>query len=445
MDTVKIYPAKLNGEINIPPSKSLSHRAVICAALAKGESVIDNLVLSDDIKATLDGMKSFGADIEYINNDAARDACSIRIKGSPGLTVQRNRIHCSESGSTLRFLVPLAALAGEKITFTGKGKLVERPLDIYYEIFEGQNIKYCSNSGRLPLTVNGMLKPGTFRVSGDVSSQFITGLMFALPLLDGNSRIEVTTEPESKGYVELTMHVLDKFGIQIVNNGFREFVIGGNQEYQSADCRIEGDYSQAAFWIAAGILGGGIKCKGLNLNSVQGDRVIMDITGKMGVSLETGESTDGRQAGQGFIKVYEAVTRGIEIDASQCPDLVPVLAVLGAISAGTTKIINAKRLRIKESDRLRAISTELNKLGAGVTELDDGLIIEGKEKLTGGRVDSWNDHRIAMALAVASIKCTGPVILTGSDAVKKSYPHFWRDFKSLGGKTDNPSAAVSSD
>ncbi len=431
MDTVTINPAGLAGKVNIPPSKSLSHRAVICAGLAEGISIIDNLILSEDIKATLSGIEALGASVEFINTGSLQETCTVRIKGNAGVKVQNDTINCNESGSTLRFLVPFAGLAGQSMTFTGRGELVQRPLDIYYEIFDRQGIEYSNNNGRLPLTVKGVLKPGTFRVKGNVSSQFITGLMLTLPLLDGNSKIEVTTPLQSKGYVELTLDVLEKFGIYIHNRDFREFGINGKQSYKSTNYQVEGDYSQAAFWLVAGLLGGEIVCNGLNLNSAQGDRDILSIVKRMGANI---------QAHQDFIKAVRSATHGTVIDASQCPDLVPVTAVLGALSTGTTKIVNAERLRIKESDRLRAISTELNKLGANVIELDDGLIIEGKESLKGGRVDSWNDHRIAMALAVASIKCTRPVIITRSGAVKKSYPHFWKDFISLGGDMEGSSS-----
>jgi 3-phosphoshikimate 1-carboxyvinyltransferase len=475
LDSVKIYPRALNGEIIVPPSKSLSHRAIICAGLAEGVSVIDNLVMSEDIKATLEGMAAFGAEVEFIGPGPHRpgEPYLVNIKGNAGVAAQCRDtagrpdagaqyriINCRESGSTLRFLIPLACVDrgggvhAEEVaagaTFTGEGKLVQRPLDAYYEIFQSQGISYNTTGGRLPLTVKGALKPGVFRVRGDISSQFISGLMFALPFLDGDSAIEVTTALQSRGYVELTLDVLETFGIEVKNDGFKRFFIRGNQRYKSTNYRVEGDYSQAAFWMAAGVLDGGIKCSGLSLNSAQGDRAIIDIIRQMGGNIRTGSAkADGGEAGSGpdgagekqdlsFVEALPSATCGTTMDASQCPDLVPVLAVLGALSRGVTRIVNAKRLRIKESDRLKAVSTELNKLGAKVAELEDGLIIEGKETLRGGRVDSWNDHRIAMALAVASIKCTQPVIITGSGAVKKSYPHFWRDFSSLGGETDPP-------
>lgn len=425
MSSVKIYPSKLKGEVKIPPSKSLSHRAIISASLSDGVSEIDNLIFSDDIKATLDGMRSLGSSIECIESEPHEETYCVTLRGNSKVKTFNNQIDCKESGSTLRFLIPFAGITKDQMTFTGRGKLVERPLDTYYRIFDEQSIEYRNKDGNLPLQVKGMLKPGTFKIEGNISSQFITGLMFVLPLLSGDSKIEITTELESKGYVDLTLDILNKFNIEIENNAYKEFYIKGNQEYKSRYYRVEGDYSQAAFWIVAGLLGSGVQCRDLDINSLQGDRAILEIVQRMKGNLNINEDK---------IEITESETEGVTIDATQCPDLVPILAVLGAVSNGTTKIINAERLRIKESDRLKAISTELNKLGADVKELKDGLLITGKRELGGGTVDSWNDHRIAMALAIASIKCTQTVIITGSDAVKKSYPDFWKDFADLGGQ-----------
>lgn len=421
MNCVKIKPGKLKGKVNIPPSKSMSHRSIISAALSTLDSNIDNVVFSDDIHATCDAMKNIGAEIEKIGEG------SLKIKGKFPLNLSEEIIDCKESGSTLRFLIPISLLSDTKVIFTGRGKLVSRPLDTYYKIFDEQNINYTNNNGNLPLKIEGKLNPGVFKIEGNISSQFITGLMFTLPLLDGDSKIMIINELESKGYVDLTIEMLNRFGIEIINKNYEEFTIKGNQKYINRDYKVEGDFSQAAFWIVAGILGENIQSNDLNINSLQGDKVIMDLVKQMGGDIEVTNSS---------VETKVSNTKGITIDASGCPDIVPILTVLAALSEGETKIINAARLRIKESDRLKAISTELNKLGADVKELDDGLIINGKEKLTGGVVDSWNDHRIAMSLAIASIKCTGDITITNSDVVKKSYPHFWEDFKSLGGKID---------
>lgn len=423
MECVNIIPSKLKGTIEIPPSKSISHRGIICASLSDGISNISNLIFSDDIKATLKGMNVLGAKEVDIKSEML-GRYNVSIKGTKNIHTTNNKIDCIESGSTLRFLIPLGALTNEEMTFKGKGKLIERPLKQYYKIFEEQNIEYTNDEGKLPLTIKGKLKSGEFKLKGNVSSQFITGLMFALPLLKGDSTIILTTELESKGYVDLTIDILRKFSIEIDNNDYKEFYIRGNQRYVARDYRVEGDFSQGAFWIVAGILGENIKCNGLDVESLQGDKAILNIVKEMQGDIDIKDN---------YINTKTSQTKGTIVDASQCPDIVPIVAVLGALSEGTTKIINAERLRIKESDRLKAISNELNKLGAEIEEQKDGLIIKGKKYLKGGKVDSWNDHRIAMALAVATIKCKNPVTITNSDAVSKSYPHFWEDFKNLGG------------
>lgn len=418
---VKINPKKLEGTINIPSSKSICHRAVISASLAKGTSYIEDVNLSEDIKATCEGMKSLGVDIKYICGN------KLKIERNEEFRVINKIINCRESGSTLRFLIPIFLLFNDEVTFIGEGKLVERPLDVYYEIFDRKNITYRTNDRKLPLTVKGVLSPGVFQMRGDISSQFITGMMFALPLLSRDSTIKVEGYLQSKGYVDLTIDVLNEFGIIIVNNDYREFYIKGEQHYEPLNYNIEGDFSQGAFWIVAGILGGNIECTNLDMNSKQGDKIIVDLIRSMGGDIQVYDDK---------IRTIYSNTNGRIIDVSQCPDLVPILAVLGALSKGTTKIVNAERARIKESDRLRAISTELKKLGGDVEERDDGLIIEGKKELKGGKVDSWNDHRIAMALAVASIGCKEPIVINGSEVVNKSYPKFWDDFRKLGGAID---------
>lgn len=423
MRCVKIIPSMLNGSIRIPPSKSMAHRAVICGALSKGLSNIFNIDYSDDITATIEGMRTLGAEIIEENN-------CLSVCGE-GFLENKNSdfkiIDCIESGSTIRFLIPVALIKENRVIFKGRGNLGQRPLEPYFEIFEKQNIKYEKEKDKLNLKIEGRLKPGEFKIKGNISSQFISGLLFALPLLCGNSKIVITANLESKGYIDLTLDILNKFGIVIENNDYREFFIEGNQKYSPQNYTVEGDYSQAAFFLVAGALGSNIKCEGLNINSLQGDRAILDIIRNMDGKVEINDK---------FVQAYGTKTRGTIIDGSQFPDIVPILAVLASLSCGTTKIINSKRLRIKECDRLKAICTELNKLGADIKEMEDGLIINGKETLNGGMVDSWNDHRIVMALAIASTRCINPVIITNSGAVKKSYPGFWNDFKNLGGKID---------
>ncbi|MGH4117577.1 3-phosphoshikimate 1-carboxyvinyltransferase [Clostridium sp.] len=419
MNTIQITPSNIQGKISVPPSKSLSHRAIIAAGLANDNSNIENVVFSEDILATCSAMGALGVSV-------TKGGGNVMINGKKFLSITQNEIDCAESGSTLRFLIPIALLTESEFTFTGRGRLVARPLTPYYKIFQEQGIKY-SSSGGLPLTVQGKLKAGVYKLPGNISSQFITGLLFALPLLKGDSKIIVTTELESKAYVDLTIDVLSKFSVHIENVGYNEINITGNQKYIARNYRVEGDFSQAAFWLVAGVLGGEIQCEDMNINSLQGDKAIVDIIMRMGgnISIE-----------QGKIKVSKSKTHGVIIDASEFPDLVPILAVLASLSKGTTKIINAGRLRIKECDRLKAMATELTKLGGNVVETEDGLIIHGKENLRGGTVDSYNDHRIAMSLSIASIRCSKPVIITDSACIKKSYPEFYKDFVMLGGKVN---------
>jgi 3-phosphoshikimate 1-carboxyvinyltransferase len=408
MSDIKIKPAQLNGKIFAPPSKSMSHRAVICAGLGSGESIVENVILSEDIKATIDGMIQLGAEIEISGDGPYSTLC---IRGSKG-NVSEALINCRESGSTLRFLIPVGLMLAHRCSYTGSGNLSKRPLDVFYEIFKRDIIEYETKDGQLPLRAKGNLKGGTYEMTGEVSSQFISGLLFALPLVGKESSIKIKDHLESRGYVDLTINMLEKFGISVENQGYREFKINKDSTYKNANYRVEGDYSQAAFFIVAREIGNNVDCLGLNADSLQGDKEIVDI-----------------------VRKYDSGAEEVTIDASQIPDLVPILAVLASLKHGvTTNIINAERLRIKESDRLKAISTELGKLGAIIDEQKDGLIIKGKNVLDGGAVvDSWNDHRIAMSLAVAATRCREDIILKDCMAVNKSYPDFWEDYKMLGG------------
>ncbi|HEY5575751.1 MAG TPA: 3-phosphoshikimate 1-carboxyvinyltransferase, partial [Clostridiaceae bacterium] len=252
-------------------------------------------------------------------------------------------------------------------------------------------------------------------------------LLFALPLLYGDSKIIMASELESKAYVDLTVDMLKRFSVNVDNLDYKEFRIKGNQKYKAVDCSVEGDFSQAAFWLVAGTLGADVECLGLNLSSLQGDKAILDIIEQMGGRIEVREDS---------VRAMPSKTKGIIFDASECPDLVPVVTVLASLSEGTTVIVNAARLRIKECDRLKAVCTELNKIGADIEESEDGLIIRGRERLKGGTTQSWGDHRIAMSLAIASIKCSEPLVIEDSSTVRKSYPEFWSHFKMLGGILD---------
>ena len=404
MDNILIKPRKLSGEVVVPPSKSMAHRAIICAALSKGKSIIDNIDLSDDIIATINAARSMGAKIEIDNRKVAVEG----ILSSPNN--ENFIVDCNESGSTLRFFVPITMLLNQKKTFIGKGNLGKRPLNVFYEIFDKQGIKYSYKKDILDLQVEGKLKPDTFYVRGDISSQFITGLLFALPLLNDDSKIVITSKLESKSYLDLTLSMLDKFGIEIENKDYKEFIIKGNQEYKAMDYTVEGDYSQAAFFLSANYIGNDIEIKGLDENSLQGDKEILK-----------------------WLEVLKNDENKV-IDATNCPDIIPILTVCAALTKGKTEIINAGRLRLKECDRLTAISTQLNKLGADIIEHEESLTINGVDSLNGGYVDSFKDHRISMSLAIASSRCKDDIIIKDYMCVKKSYPHFYEDFKKLGGE-----------
>ena len=384
---VTITPGLLRGAITPPPSKSQAHRLLIAAALADGESRIEHLADSQDIQATrrcMAALKAPGEDLPVLD--------------------------CGESGSTLRFLIPVALALRGGGRFTGRGRLMERPQKPYFDLFDEKGIAYRQEDG--VLTVQGRLTPGTFALPGDVSSQFVTGLLYALPLLEGDSRITLTTPLESRGYVDMTLEALERFGIRAECPDGRTLRVPGGQTYRPCRAAVESDYSQAAFYYAANGLGGQVEILGLNPRSAQGDRCIVPYHMQL---CGPGEA---------------------ELDVSQCPDLVPPLAAHAALRQGITRIVNAARLRIKESDRLTAVTQVLTALGADVVEGADRLTITGQpEGLVGGvTVDSHNDHRIAMMAAIAATRCAAPVTIIGAECVAKSYPDFWEDYERLGGQ-----------
>lgn len=402
------FPA---GVVTLPPSKSLSHRAVICAALAArqgGTSRLYQVGNSQDIAVTRQCMTQLGCTIQ-----PQEDALLV----SPGPR-QEGVLDCGESGSTLRFLIPLAALGEQRVTLTGRGRLLQRPLDIYRDLFAETPVHFAQSEGQVE--VQGPLQGGGYALAGNVSSQFISGLLLALPLCHEDSTLTLTQALESRDYVKMTVDVMSQFGVQVDWRADDSFFIPGGQTYRPCDYRVEGDYSQAAFFLAAGALGRPVQCAGLARHSLQGDSAIVKVLEQMHIPLHR---QDGKLwAGAG---PFQAAT----IDVREIPDLVPPLAALCSFAQGTSRIINAGRLRIKESDRLDALCTELGKLGAKISQTEDSLIIEGQPRLTGGKADAQGDHRIAMAVAVAAIGCTGPVELTGWENVNKSYPDFWIDFE----------------
>ncbi len=399
-----IKPSRLHGTVDIPSSKSVAHRMLICASLA-GNSEISGISFSKDIDATIQAMSALGSMI-YTNQNSA----DIPDEINPP---EKAVIDCNESGSTLRFIIPVAAALGVETEFHGRGRLPQRPIDIYIRELTKHGITFNYNN-TMPFTISGRLTSGTYEIEGNVSSQFITGLLFALPLVEGNSEIVLTSKLQSRPYVDITIDVMKRFGISVEETE-NSFKIKGGQKYIPHDEHVEGDYSQAAFFYVANALGSDVSMNNLNPNSVQGDKKIIDII-KSAVK-------DGR-------------ITGFRADCSDIPDLVPILSVLGAYGTEKSVIYNAERLRIKESDRLAACADMLNNLGGNVTVTPDGLEIQPTGRLHGGTVNSCGDHRIVMAAAVAALCCDGDVIIKGAEAVEKSYPDFFDDYKNLGGVAD---------
>ncbi len=400
---IKITPALLHGKITVPPSKSISHRALICAALADGKSVLHNVLDCEDTKATIDALTALGARIEQDGTDITVD----------GITEPADKadINCRESGSTLRFMIPIAAALGTETTFDGSANLPNRPITPYFEEFPKHGVTFGSVT--MPYSIKGKLSGGIFYVTGDISSQFITGYMLAMPLTGEDCTIKLTSELQSRPYAELTADVMNTFGVK-VGIGENDFTVSANSVFRPREYTVEADMSQAAFFLVANALGGSTEPVNLNYESVQGDRAIIEITRDF--SLNGGKAFD--------------------VDAENIPDLVPILTVLACFADGTSHITNCARLRIKECDRLAAISDELNRLGARIEAGADSLTIHGVKELHGGDCVTYNDHRIAMSLAIASQRCTGPLIIRGAECVSKSYPDFFRDFNALGGKYD---------
>lgn len=429
MTSLKVYPGPLNGRIFSQPSKSMAHRAMICAALADGTSFIDNVVLSDDISATLGAISAIGADTKVRDSTVYKGRKSVTIESRGQINLRAKEIDCGESGSTARFILPITRLSAEPVTVTGHGSLISRPFTPYKEVFSKKGVYYSDSEEKMPITVSGKLSPGEYVLPGDVSSQFISGLLLALPLLESSSHLTIQSRMESSPYIFMTIRVLKEFGIHIRSDAEKQsFDIAGGQKYKPVkNYVVEGDWSQAAFFCVMGALSGNIVIEGLKTDSIQGDKVILDILEHMGARFEF------RKEG---LSIKKSRLSGTDADASQCPDLVPAIAAAASVAQGMTHVRNAARLRIKESDRLGTISRELGALGADITEEAGGLIIHGVPSLLGGRADGSRDHRIVMALAAASTVCKNAVVIKGSETVKKSYPGFWEDFKVLGGRIE---------
>ena len=422
-----IEPGRLAGTAAVPPSKSAAHRAVVCAALAAGTSHIGNVEFSQDILATLGAAQQLGAKVE-------RGEHELTITGrgnADGFATITRPVFCNESGSTLRFILPLFSLTAQKVRFTGAGRLMQRPQEIYAQLFERQGLRFEQNEQGI--TIFGRLCPGTFTLPGNVSSQFISGLLFATPLMEAPSTIEVRAPFESRSYVDLTTDAMQKFGVKVSvrarKDGSATYKVAAPQHYAAADMDVEGDYSQAAFLAVLGSIVGGITVTGLPSGSHQGDRVILDILKQCGAKFERSGS---------HVTFHRSLLKAVEIDLADCPDLGPVLIALGCFCSGTTIIRNAGRLRIKECDRIAAMQEELAKMGGTVKADGDTLTIEGcvLHKPT-APLNGHNDHRIVMAMAVAALAAGQPAVIEGANAVNKSWPDFFEVIKGLGAHVTN--------
>ena len=416
----KVTPSLVSGDVCIPSSKSMAHRAIICASLSKGTSKVSNITYSKDIDATISCMESLGARIQKFE-----DSCI--VEGTDLFSQTGDRFcDCNESGSTLRFLIPMASCIQGMTTFKGQGRLMARPMGVYQKIFDDQHLYFHQED---TIQIKGPLQAGFYELKGDISSQFISGLLFILPLLNGDSTISILPPYESKSYVDLTISMLKKFGVTIEEVDACTYSIKGNQEYKAQDVSVEGDFSQMAFFAVLSCLNQNVSCFNMDMESLQGDKVIIDILKKAGATIE---EEDG-------IIVSPTTPKGQVIDLSNCPDLGPILCVLAAYSKGETKIINAQRLRMKESDRIEAMETELKKWNVDISSTEDTIIIHGKESYEMDeivQIYGHNDHRIVMAMTVFGLCANTPSIIDDAQAISKSYPTFFDDIQRINGKVD---------
>ena len=413
---VRIRPHTLAGAVTPPPSKSMAHRLLLAAALADGVSTVKNVALSQDIEATLRCMAALGASWERT------DKSTLRVTGIGGKEKsfpELPRFDCGESGSTLRFFIPLALDGRGAVRFEGRGRLMQRPLSVYEDMFKARGILWRHEGDSL--TVDGLLESGRYSMPGDVSSQFITGMLLALPRLEGDSVLEIKTPLESRAYVELTRRIQAHY-----EKGQSLLIPGGQRAVSPGRMHIGGDWSHAAFYLVASAIGRGeIRLTGLDPNSAQGDRALVGILRDMGADI--------RWEGDELV-ARASKLHGLHADCSQIPDVVPALAVAMAAAEGESRISGAARLRIKESDRLSAMCAALSAAGACIRETEDGLLIHGGKQLCAARIDGCNDHRIVMAMAVLCAALGGTI--RGAETVNKSYPDFFRTLRALGLRMD---------
>lgn len=420
--TIKQTSGGIGGTITAPPSKSMAHRAVLCSALAEGASHIKNLEFSKDIFATLSAAGQLCAKVRTGADNAV-------VEGLGSFLPVSAPVDCCESGSTLRFLIPIASLTGQKVTFVGRGRLMERPQTVYEKLYRKQSLRFEQSSAGL--TIEGTLKSGEYELAGNVSSQFISGLLFALPLLDGDSTLHLIPPVESRSYIDMTRSVQAAFGVTSRWVDETTLEIPGGQAYRPCDYTVEGDYSQAAFPAVLGAVTGGVTLTGLAEPTLQGDAAILDILRQCGADFSRTE--------QGIV-FRKAPLHGTDIDLADCPDLGPVLMVLGLFCEGQTVIRNAERLRIKESDRIEAMETELRKCGGVLSSAGGTITIEGCAgalHAPDGVLSGHNDHRVVMSLSVLALAAGLRLPIDGAEAITKSWPNFFTAIKPLGAEVED--------
>jgi 3-phosphoshikimate 1-carboxyvinyltransferase len=423
---VTIQPSQLKGIIHAPASKSSMQRACAAALLSKGTSTIYNPGHSNDDKAALDIIQKLGAVIEI-------DSSELRVQ-SQGISPVADEINCGESGLSIRMFTPIVALSDKEITINGSGSLETRPMDFFDDILPQLGVKIKSNDGKLPMTVQGPLIPANIEVDGSLSSQFLTGLLMAYSAAGATEVSIKVKDLKSKPYIDLTLDVMKQFGMNVPENkNYKEFVFHNESTHDSTlttqQYTVEGDWSGGAFLLVAGTIAGSITVRGLDLSSTQADRKIMDAL--MNANAAIAMEAKGIQAHPGGL-------RGFEFDATDCPDLFPPLVALAAYCEGETKIKGVRRLKHKESNRAVTLQDEFDLMGVKITFDDDCMIIHGGEVVKGADVHSHHDHRIAMACAVAALGANSETVIEEAYAVKKSYPDFYNDLKSLGANVSLP-------
>ena len=424
---VRITPSPVTGEVSAPPSKSYTHRAVILASLAAGESKIQNPLLSDDTLYTIDACRSLGADIRLQGNRLKIIGTGGQIKIAP----DKQWIFVGNSGSTIRMVAPLAALSQTSVVFDGDNRLRQRPVGELLSALKSLGVRAYSlgSNGYPPIEIQGgKFNGGEVTVLGQASSQHISSLLMIAPYTGDGLRINVADKLRSRPYIDITLDIMQTFGVEAVNHGYKEFLVNGGRGYKGRHYRIEGDYSSAAYFIAAGAIGGKpVTVKELKPNSVQGDRYLLTILAEMGCSVE-------------YQKEKVRISRnkelkGIIIDMGDYPDIVPTVAVVAAYARGKTKITNISHLRFKETDRISSTAAELAKMGIKVDVTDNSIVVYGG-KPKGAEIEAHNDHRMAMSFATAALFADGDSIVSGAEAVAKSYPEFFADLKELGAKIE---------